>query len=128
MWRICFISSKTLAVLQNTNFNHAELAKISSEIAIVGSITTENLGVEHLIKNLIANPFIRHLVIWGEDIDGHLPGNALVNLLRNGVDKTRRINGAKGARPVLKNITASDERKTIIFYYYLFISLSILSL
>ncbi len=100
--------SIALAVLQNTNFDHAELAKISSEIAIVGSITTENLGVEHLIKNLIANPFIRHLVIWGEDIDGHLPGNALVNLLRNGVDKTSRINGAKGARPVLKNITASE--------------------
>jgi tetrahydromethanopterin S-methyltransferase subunit A len=100
--------SIALVVLQSVGFDHAQLAKLNSEIAIVGSIMTENIGVEHLTKNLIANPFIRHLVLWGEDIEGHLPGNALVNLLRNGVDKTKRINRARGARPVLKNITSSE--------------------
>jgi tetrahydromethanopterin S-methyltransferase subunit A len=100
--------SVAIAVLQGDGIDYAELTKLNSDIAIVGSVTTENLGVEHLIKNLIANPFLRHLVIWGDDIEGHLPGNAIVNLLLNGIDKTKRIIGAQGARPVLKNITARE--------------------
>jgi tetrahydromethanopterin S-methyltransferase subunit A len=100
--------SVALTVLQSDGIDYAEFTKLNSNIAIIGSLTTENLGVEHLIKNLITNPFLRHLVLWGDDIEGHLPGNAIVNLLLNGIDKTKRIIGAQGARPVLKNITASE--------------------
>lgn len=100
--------SIALAVLQGIDKDEPDLAAIYSKIAIIGSITTENLGVEHLIKNLIANPFLRHLVLWGEDIKGHLPGDALLNLLDSGIDKNKRIIGARGARPVLKNLTESE--------------------
>lgn len=100
--------SIALAVLQSIDKDEPDLATVYSKIAIIGSITTENLGVEHLIKNLIANPFLRHLVLWGEDIKGHLPGDALLNLLDSGIDKNKRIIGARGARPVLKNLTESE--------------------
>lgn len=49
--------SIALAVLQGIDMNEPELATVYSKIAIIGSITTENLGVEHLIKNLIANKY-----------------------------------------------------------------------
>ena len=97
--------SIALAVLGGVYTGGLTSGTLGPEIAILGSITTENLGVEHVVKNLIANPFLRRLIIWGEDVEGHMPGNALVNLLGNGIDKARRIIGARGARPVLKNIS-----------------------
>ena len=102
--------SIALAVLKGVDLDNPDLASLYSKIAIIGNITTENLGVEHLVKNLISNPFLRHLVLWGEDVEGHLPGDALINLLGNGVDKKKRIIGARGARPVLKNLTESEIR------------------
>jgi tetrahydromethanopterin S-methyltransferase subunit A len=97
-----------LALLQGAQADEQQLTALSSNIAIIGSITTENLGVEHLVKNLIANPHLRHLVLWGNDPQGHLPGDALLNLHGSGFDKSRRIIGARGARPVLKNLTDSE--------------------
>ena len=76
-------------------------------LAICGSLTTENLGVEHVVKNIIANPFIRHLVLFGKDVSGHLPGDALLKLSENGVEKTR-ILGARGGRPILKNLLTPE--------------------
>lgn len=76
-------------------------------ISIVGSLNTENLGIERIIKNLASNPNIRWLILCGEDSEqkvGHLPGQSLVSLFQNGVDENKRIIGAKGSRPVLKNI------------------------
>ncbi|MEJ2165823.1 MAG: DUF4346 domain-containing protein [Desulfobacterales bacterium] len=100
--------STALALLQDVHFNDADLAIHASKTAIIGTITTENLGVEHLVKNVVANPHLRHLVIWGNDIEGHLPGDALLNLFAGGLDKTGRIIGARGARPVLKNLSESE--------------------
>lgn len=100
--------SVAVAILQSADIDERHLASLFSDIAIVGRITTENLGVEHLVKNVIANPYLRHLVLWGEDIAGHLPGDALLNVADNGFDKTGRIIGARGARPVLKNLTESE--------------------
>jgi tetrahydromethanopterin S-methyltransferase subunit A len=99
-----------LAVLQGIDIYAPKISAVFSKTAVIGTITTENLGVEHLVKNLIANPYLRYLVLWGEDIQGHLPGDALVNLIGNGLDKNRRITGARGARPVLKNLTQGEVR------------------
>ncbi|HDV6159441.1 TPA: DUF4346 domain-containing protein [Pseudomonas aeruginosa] len=76
-------------------------------LSIVGSLQTENLGIEHLIRNILANPHIRFLIICGEDTRkaiGHLPGQSLLALMANGVDDNMRIIDAKGKRPLLKNI------------------------
>jgi len=76
-------------------------------LSIVGTLHTENLGIEHLIRNVLANPHIRFLMICGEDTRkaiGHLPGQSLVSLMENGIDGKGRIINAKGKRPLLKNL------------------------
>ena len=78
-----------------------------ADIAIVGTLHTENLGIERLIANVVANPHIRFVVVCGSDSRqaiGHLPGQSLVALARNGLDERQRIVGAKGKRPVLRNV------------------------
>lgn len=80
-------------------------------LAIAGTLHTENLGIERIIKNTLANQHIRFLVLCGEDTQhavGHLPGQSFVSLFRNGLDENNRIVGAKGKRPVLKNVSREE--------------------
>ena len=76
-------------------------------LAVVGTLRTENLGIERLIGNVIANPHIRFVIVCGSDSRqaiGHLPGQSLVAFSRNGIDERQRIIGANGRRPVLRNL------------------------
>ncbi len=76
-------------------------------LAIVGTMQTENLGIERLLENVLANPNIRFLVVCGADSRqaiGHLPGQSLLALARSGIDERSRILGAAGKRPVLRNL------------------------
>ncbi len=80
-------------------------------LAIAGALHTENLGIEHIIRNSLANPNIRFLLLCGEDTRqsvGHLPGQSLRSLFENGIDERGWIRGAKGRRPVLKNVTTGQ--------------------
>lgn len=77
------------------------------EIAIVGALQTENLGIERVIANVLANPNIRFLIVCGIDSRqavGHLPGQSLLQLARSGIDGGGSIIGAEGKRPVIRNI------------------------
>ncbi len=89
-----------------------ELASVKPPgLSIVGTMHTENLGIERVIKNCLANPNIRFLLLCGEDTQqavGHLPGQSFESLIRNGIDERGRIVGAKGRRPVLKNVTYEE--------------------
>ena len=78
-------------------------------MAIVGTMHTENLGIEHVIRNLLPNPNIRFLLVCGEDTRkavGHLPGQSLASLMAHGLDENGRIVGAAGKRPMIKNVSA----------------------
>ena len=80
-------------------------------VAIVGTLHTENLGIERVIRNTTANPNIRFLIVCGEDTRqaiGHLPGQSLLSLAANGMDERMRIVGARGKRPVLKNVSPGE--------------------
>ena len=80
-------------------------------LAIVGTLHTENLGIERLIQNTLANPHVRFLVLCGEDTRqavGHLPGQSIQSLFENGTDERGRIRGAHGKRPFLKNISPNQ--------------------
>ncbi len=80
----------------------------TGEIAIIGTMQTENLGIERLVQNTLANPNIRFVVLCGADSRqaiGHLPGQSLKALSRSGVDERMRIIGAPGKRPVLRNVS-----------------------
>jgi tetrahydromethanopterin S-methyltransferase subunit A len=96
--------------------NSADLAERLAEhptqgLAIVGTLHTENLGIERIIRNVLANPSVRFLVLCGEDTRqaiGHLPGQSLMSLFTKGVDDRGHIREAQGKRPVLKNVTADE--------------------
>ncbi|HEX6541434.1 MAG TPA: DUF4346 domain-containing protein [Ktedonobacterales bacterium] len=83
-------------------------AGVTARVAISGVLATENLGVEHVLRNLAANPRIRTLVLCGRDSRGHRAGQALLALKQGGIDAQRRIIGALGARAVLKNVTDAE--------------------
>lgn len=76
-------------------------------VALVGRLHTENLGIERIIRNTLANPHIRFLILCGPDSAqqvGHLPGQSFLALVRNGLDERGRIIGAKGKRPFIRNL------------------------
>ena len=78
------------------------------EVGIVRTMATENLGIERVVLNVLANPNVRFLLVCGEDSRqavGHMAGGSLVALARGGVDDAMRIVGAPGKRPVLRNIS-----------------------
>jgi tetrahydromethanopterin S-methyltransferase subunit A len=79
--------------------------------AIYGQCKTENLGVEKIVANVISNCNIRFLIITGVESKGHLPGNTLLALHRNGIDEQGRIIGSKGAIPFIQNLPPEAIRR-----------------
>lgn len=72
--------------------------------ALSGTLQTESIGIEKIVCNIVANPNIRYLVIFGPESPGHLCGEALLMLLENGVDERRRIIGSQALTPYLFNL------------------------
>lgn len=96
-----------------STLGNAELADRISELkpkglSIVGKTETENIGVEKIIKNVLAVPSIKYLILCGKDSEGHYSGNTLLSLINNGVDKNMRVINSKGKKPVLSNTTKEE--------------------
>lgn len=84
-----------------------------SEISLVGTMQTENLGIERLLRNICSNPHLRFLIVCGADSHqavGHLPGQSLIALHRYGRDSKNRIINARGQRPFLHNLSEKVEQ------------------
>ena len=79
-------------------------AGIESGAALSGTVQTENIGFEKIVCNVVANPNIRYLVLGGPESAGHLTGEALKALFRNGVDEKKRIVGTGAPHPFLFNL------------------------
>ena len=71
--------------------------------ALCGSCKTENLGLEKVIANVIANPNIRFMLFCGTEVKGHLSGQTFGALHKGGV-KEGRVVGAEGAIPFIENL------------------------
>jgi tetrahydromethanopterin S-methyltransferase subunit A len=82
------------------------LVKVSIETgaALSGTLQTENIGIEKIVCNIVANPNIRHLIVCGKDVDGHNTGTAIKALMENGIDERRTIIGSQAKTPYLFNI------------------------
>ena len=97
---VCTLTDEALRV---------ELARgAGAAVSTLGSLQTENLGIERVIANVLANPNIRFLILCGADSRGrvgHLPGQSFVSLARSGLDGSGRINGAEGKRPWIRNVS-----------------------
>ena len=102
-------SSIAICTLTDTLLPQKIFDKLKEKIAIVGYCETENIGIEKIIKNIIANSAIRYLILCGNDSGngkmGHLSGQAILSLHKNGISDNGKIIGAIGKRPYIKNIT-----------------------
>jgi len=77
---------------------------VESGAALSGTLQTENIGIEKIICNVIANPNIRYLLVCGPESPGHLVGDALLALSKNGIDQRKRIIGTDAPTPFLFNV------------------------
>jgi tetrahydromethanopterin S-methyltransferase subunit A len=101
----CPVAVSTLASTQLVD----DLARLRpAGLCIVGKTETENIGVDKVVKNIVANPTIRYLVVAGRDPDGHRSGQTLLALANNGVDEQMRVVGSMGKRPILRNVTHDE--------------------
>lgn len=96
--------SVAICTLGDTDLYDALSESPPEAAAIVGMLATENLGIERLVRNVLACPSIRSLVLCGEDSRGHRAGACLAAMAERGVDGEMRIPGAPGIRPRLVNL------------------------
>jgi tetrahydromethanopterin S-methyltransferase subunit A len=77
---------------------------IESGAALSGTLQTENVGLEKVICNVIANPNIRYIIVCGPESPGHFVGETINALYKNGIDENKRIIGTQAPAPFLFNI------------------------
>lgn len=77
------------------------------DLAIVGKTFTENIGIEKVVQNVVANPAIRFLLVCGPE-SPHKVGQSLMALKQSGVDSEGRIVGSLGKIPVVKNLRSEQ--------------------
>lgn len=76
--------------------------------AICGKVFTENIGIEKVVKNIIANRHIRFLILCGMEAKGHQTGACIKALHAGGVNEKGRITDAPGRRPWVKTLTPAQ--------------------
>lgn len=72
-------------------------------VAIAGRLLSENKGIDAIIQYALSHPDLERIVLCGKEVKGHLPGQALIALYRNGVDQQGRIIGAAGPYPTVQS-------------------------
>jgi len=77
--------------------------QLAAGASITGPHKTENLGIEKIVANIISNPNIRFLLVTGAEVKGHIAGEAIIMLHKNGL-KDNRIVGSTGAIPYIENL------------------------
>jgi len=100
-----------VCTLGETGLAAAVAAEAGPAVAITGTLTTENLGIDRLVANTIANPHLRFVIVSGEEVAqriGHHPGGSLLALAAHGTDANGRIVAAPGRRPRLRNLTPAQ--------------------
>lgn len=100
---ICTLSSEELIDAL------AKMPGATEKVAMIGRVQTENIGIEKMVQNLVANPAIRFMIICGKD-SLHNVGKAIIALSKQGMDEHKRIIGVKSSVPYLFNATDAQVR------------------
>ena len=100
--------SVAICTLSNRELPQKLIATIGSDLAIAGRCDTENIGIEKVVLNLLANDHIRWLLLCGVEAPGHRAADAFLRLKERGVDANMRVLESASWRPVLKNLTLFD--------------------
>jgi tetrahydromethanopterin S-methyltransferase subunit H len=72
-----------------------------NDISIAGFCETENEGLAKIIQNVVSNSSIRRVIVCGERVRGHEPGQTLMALHSNGLDQKYAVIGSSGTIPTL---------------------------
>ena len=92
---ICTLSSlDLLKEIKNNN-------QIMEKIAIVGRLLSENKGIDEIIKFTTNNKSVKYLLLCGEEVKGHLSGQTLIALKKNGIDQNKKVINATAPYPFL---------------------------
>ena len=94
---ICTLSSLDL-LKEIKNYN-----AMMESVRIVGRLLSENKGIDSILRFTTMNRKLRIILLCGDDVMGHFPGQSIVSLKNNGVDEQKNIIGAKGHFPVLNS-------------------------
>lgn len=78
-------------------------SEIMDHIAVAGRLLSENKGIDSMIRYASKHHELKRIVLCGKEVKGHLAGQALLALNRNGVDANNRIIGAKGPYSTLES-------------------------
>jgi tetrahydromethanopterin S-methyltransferase subunit A len=101
-------SSVAICTLSSRELPPKLIAAAGDDLAIAGRCDTENIGIEKVVLNLLANSNIRWLVLCGVEAQGHRAADAFLRLKVRGVDANMRVLESASWRPVLKNLTLLD--------------------
>ena len=102
------VGSVAICTLSNRELPPKLIAAVGADLAIAGRCDTENIGIEKVVLNLLANSHIRWLLLCGVEAVGHRAADAFLRLKERGVDANMRVLEAASWRPVLKNLTLFD--------------------
>lgn len=75
---------------------------LMDKVAIAGRLLSENKGIDAIVEYVAGHPDLKTMIVCGTEVRGHMAGQALLALYRNGVDSEGRIIGAKGPYPLLR--------------------------
>src|SRR5260221_1688000 len=100
--------SVAICTLSNRELPQKLIAATGPDLAIAGRCDTENIGVEKVVLNLLANSQIRWLLLCGVEAPGHRAADAFLQLKEQGVDANMRVLESSSWRPILKNLTLFD--------------------
>jgi tetrahydromethanopterin S-methyltransferase subunit A len=102
------LGSVAICTMSNRELPQKLIAAVGPDLAIAGRCDTENIGIEKVVLNLLANSHIRWLVLCGVEAPGHRAADAFLRLKERGVDPNMRVLESASWRPVLKNLTLFD--------------------
>ena len=92
---ICTLASlDLLKEIKNNN-------EIMEKISIVGRLLSENKGIDEIIKFTTNNKSVKYLLLCGEEVKGHLSGQTLIALRKNGIDQNKKVINAAAPYPFL---------------------------
>jgi tetrahydromethanopterin S-methyltransferase subunit A len=100
--------SVAICTLSDRELPHKLIAAVGPDLAIAGRCDTENIGIEKVVLNLLANSHIRWLLLCGVDAPGHRAADAFLQLKERGVDANMRVLESASWRPLLKNLSLFD--------------------
>jgi len=95
--------SPVAVVIPRGNHNLIKIA-VESGAAIAGHLVTANIGIEKIIANIVSNPNIRYVILFGMESEGHLAAQSLLSLYKNGIDENGKIIGSTGMTPYIRNL------------------------